>query len=61
MCSQVKKRTTGHRSVSAVVVTYNRKEELARCIKAVLGQIFPVSDLLIVDNASTDGTTGYLI
>ena len=61
MCSQVKKRTTGHRSVSAVVVTYNRKEELARCIKAVLGQTFPVSDLLIVDNASTDGTTGYLI
>ena len=41
--------------VAAVVVTYNRKEYLLRCVQALLGQTAPV-DVLIVDNASTDGT-----
>ena len=54
------KRERAGRSVSAVIVTYNRKEELLRCIQAVLGQTYPVSCLLIVDNASTDGTREYL-
>ena len=42
--------------VAAVVVTYNRKELLAQCIEALLGQQNAVCDILIVDNASTDGT-----
>lgn len=46
--------------VAAVVVTYNRKELLAQCIKALLGQQNAVCDILIVDNASTDGTGAYL-
>ena len=46
--------------VAAVVVTYNRKELLARCIEALLGQQNAVCDILIVDNASTDGTGAYL-
>ncbi len=41
--------------VAAVVVTYNRKEYLLRCVQALLDQSAPV-DVLIVDNASTDGT-----
>lgn len=45
--------------VAAVVVTYNRKELLAQCIKALLGQQNAVCDILIVDNASTDGTGAY--
>ena len=49
------------KTVSAVIVTYNRKEELVRCLRAVLQQTYPVSYVLIVDNASTDGTWEYLI
>ena len=40
----------------ALVVTYNRRELLVRCLDAVLAQTSPVEELLIVDNASTDGT-----
>lgn len=41
--------------VCAVVVTYNRKKLLLRNIESVLMQDYPV-DVLIYDNASTDGT-----
>ncbi len=40
---------------AAVVVTYNRKDTLLRCVDALLSQTAPV-DVLVVDNASTDGT-----
>ena len=43
-------------TVYAVVVTYNRKVLLMECLEAVLGQTAPVTGLVIVDNASTDGT-----
>ncbi len=46
-------------SVAAVVVTYNRKTLLSECIQALLHQQLPEAvslDLLVVDNASTDGT-----
>lgn len=39
----------------AVVVTYNRKGLLTECIDALLSSSIPVS-ILIIDNASTDGT-----
>ncbi len=42
--------------VVAVVVTYNRKEYLLKNIEALLGQEGAETDILIVDNASTDGT-----
>ncbi len=42
--------------IAAVVVTYNRKELLTECLDAILGQTHPVDLLLIIDNASTDGT-----
>lgn len=45
--------------VAAVVVTYNRIELLKECIKALQRQTYPC-DILIVDNASTDGTGEYL-
>ena len=41
--------------IVAVVVTYNRKELLVECINALLKQTEPV-DVMIIDNASTDGT-----
>lgn len=42
--------------IAAVVVTYNRKELLLQCIQRLLDQQEAVCDVLVVDNASTDGT-----
>ena len=41
--------------VVAIVVTFNRKQWLRECIDSLLSQTSPC-DLLIIDNASTDGT-----
>ena len=43
-------------TVCAVVVTYNRKELLRECLQAVTGQTRAPDTVLVVDNASTDGT-----
>lgn len=45
--------------VCGVVVTFNRKELLLRNVNSLLMQSYPL-DILIVDNASTDGTFEYL-
>jgi len=42
--------------IAAVVVTYNRKELLQNCLGALAGQALKPNLILIVDNASTDGT-----
>ncbi|HYO77573.1 MAG TPA: glycosyltransferase family 2 protein [Thermoanaerobaculia bacterium] len=42
--------------VCAVVVTYNRKHLLADCLRHLLLQQRRPEEILIVDNASTDGT-----
>lgn len=42
--------------VSAVIVTYNRKEMLIDCARNILAQSFSVDKLYLIDNASTDGT-----
>ncbi|MDO5546265.1 MAG: glycosyltransferase family 2 protein [Eubacteriales bacterium] len=47
------------RAVAAVVVTYNRLELLRQCVEALLAQTSSC-DILIVDNASTDGTAQWL-
>lgn len=44
----------------AVVVTYNRKELLKKNIEALLKQSISQFDILIIDNASTDGTYDYI-
>ena len=48
------------KKVIAVVVTYNRKELLKECIEALIHQEYQNCDILIVDNASTDGTEDYI-
>lgn len=42
--------------IAAVVVTYNRKELLCECIHALLAQSCLPEEILVIDNASTDGT-----
>ena len=46
--------------VVAIVVTYNRKELLKECIEALINQDYENCNILIVDNASTDGTREYI-
>lgn len=48
------------KKVVAVVVTYNRKELLKESIEALLNQDYRNCEILIVDNASTDGTVEYI-
>ncbi|MBE7561651.1 glycosyltransferase family 2 protein [Acidithiobacillus sp. HP-6] len=43
-------------TVAAVVVTYNRKQLLTECLDALLAQTRPVDKIILIDNASTDGT-----
>lgn len=45
-----------HKAISAVVVTYNRKALLMECLEAILNQTYPVDKIILIDNASTDGT-----
>ena len=42
--------------ITAVVVTYNRKSLLQNCLHALACQTRKPDHILIVDNASTDGT-----
>jgi len=53
-----------HRSditrVTTVIVTYNRKDLLKRCLDALLRQSYLPETILIMDNASTDGTQSML-
>ena len=44
------------KKVAAVVVTYNRKQLLKECILALKDLNYEGLDIIIVDNASTDGT-----
>jgi GT2 family glycosyltransferase len=43
-------------TVCAVVVTYNRRELLDACLQAIGGQTRAPDRVVVVDNASTDGT-----
>jgi rhamnopyranosyl-N-acetylglucosaminyl-diphospho-decaprenol beta-1,3/1,4-galactofuranosyltransferase len=45
-------------SVAAVIVTYNRRDLLLEAVDAVLAQKRAPDQVIVVDNASTDGTAG---
>lgn len=47
--------------VVAIVVTYNRKEMLLECIEHLLSLQNKKCDILVIDNAGTDGTRDALI
>ena len=48
------------RCLFAIVVTYNRRHLLEQCLLAIARQSFLPQHLLVVDNASTDGTGEWL-
>ena len=43
-------------SICAVVATFNRKAVLTACLTALLSQSRPLDEIILIDNASTDGT-----
>lgn len=43
-------------AVTAIVVTYNRKKLLEECISSILNQTVSVKKIIVINNASTDGT-----
>ncbi len=45
-----------NKKICAVVVTYNRKELVEKCINSILAQKDTSCDVIVVDNGSTDGT-----
>jgi len=47
-------------SVCAIVVTYNQKDRLRGCLKSLLLQTRPPDRILVIDNASNDGTRALL-
>ncbi|MEO8240950.1 MAG: glycosyltransferase [bacterium] len=51
-------RITPRSRIVAVVVTYNRKAQLRRTVQGLLAE--DLDELIVVDNASTDGSTDFL-
>ena len=49
-----------HSEIAAIVVTYNRLDLLRECLTALRAQTCNAFDILVVDNASTDGTDTFL-
>ncbi|MFU8866220.1 MAG: glycosyltransferase family 2 protein, partial [Rhodobacterales bacterium] len=49
-----------HKSISVILPTYNRARTLLRAINSVLSQDYREIELIVVDDASTDGTTELL-
>ena len=46
--------------VSVTIVTYNSGRFIKRCLESVLAQRFPNKEVIVVDNASSDGTIDIL-
>src|SRR5204863_8477960 len=46
--------------VSVTIVTYNSGRFIKRCLESVLAQRYPCKEVIVVDNASSDGTVDLL-
>lgn len=46
--------------IIAVVVTYNRESLLRKTIDCLFSQTYPLSNVIVVDNGSTDSTAAFL-
>lgn len=44
------------REISVIIPTYNRENSIMRSVKSVLDQTYPVKEIIIVDDHSTDHT-----
>ena len=48
------------RTVSAIVVTWNHASFVPVCLEALVAQTYPHMEIIIVDNASQDGTVEWV-
>src|SRR5512140_19683 len=46
--------------VSVTIVTYNSGRYIKRCLESILAQKYPCKEVVVIDNASTDGTIDIL-
>src|SRR5580658_5519795 len=46
--------------ISVTIVTYNSGRFIKRCLESVLEQKYPNLEVIVIDNASTDGTVDIL-
>ena len=46
--------------VSITIVTFNSGRFIKRCLESVLAQRYPYKEVIVIDNASTDGTAAVL-
>jgi GT2 family glycosyltransferase len=46
--------------ISTVILNWNGKEYLHPCLQSVKGQTYPNIEIILVDNASTDGSIEYI-
>lgn len=49
-----------NKTVDVVVVTFNRLELLKKCLKSILNQTYPIKNIFVIDNNSTDNTMVFL-
>lgn len=61
MSSSTPSQNDSSERVVAVVVAYNRRETLRSCLECLKSQTRPLDHILVVDNASTDGTREMLL
>ena len=43
-------------TISVIVCAYNEATHIAACLHALLAQTRPPDEIIVIDNASTDGT-----
>jgi GT2 family glycosyltransferase len=48
------------KKVSVQIVTFNSAEHIINCLQAIFTQTYPIAQVIIVDNASTDATRSLL-
>lgn len=48
-------------NIACIVVTFNRKDLLNRCLNAIKKQTYKPKTIYVVDNASTDGTQDFIL
>src|SRR5262249_24744515 len=46
--------------VSVVVVNFNGRQRLPGCLESLRRQTYPLVEIVVVDNGSTDGSTAYV-
>ncbi|WP_026506410.1 glycosyltransferase [Butyrivibrio sp. MC2013] len=46
--------------ISVIILSYNQKDLMKQCLEAVKKEISPEDEIIVVDNASTDGVVDFL-